>query len=310
MKNYLLQNWLGWVIDNNVASSFLESISPSFCKPIFILSAPRAGSSYLFEIMRRMQGVASLKTENSPLWFRVFPYGETLSTISDYIGLEQFSPPKGKLMRGLIALKLLSKGEGINIYKNFIMGRNITGYVEKTISNCFHLSVIDKIFPDALYIYLIRDGRANVSSMIEAWNTYVKVGIPPLPKEASVRYWSFAMPPYWHNHLEKPIEEICAWSWVEHNKYVLNHFDQQPSSNRLMTLRYEDLLKEPRSIIGQISDFTELQVSDSVLNYVKSRQPSWSTISPPKKDKWKEVNFERINRIWPVIQPMMSNLGY
>ena len=57
---------------------------PTFSKPLFIISAPRSGSSYFYEVIRRMEGVLSFDRENSPMWFRFFPYSR-LSIPSDYI---------------------------------------------------------------------------------------------------------------------------------------------------------------------------------------------------------------------------------
>ncbi|MEO1352004.1 MAG: sulfotransferase, partial [Cyanobacteria bacterium J06635_15] len=192
------------------------------------------------------------------------------------------------------------------LLKNFVLRRSMR-YMEKTISNCFHLDAIEKIFPDAVYIHLVRDGRDNISSMIEGWNTFVKVGMD-LPSSAKIKHWAYAMPPGWQVKVEKPIEEICAWSWIEHNRYVLDKFKH--NSGSYIRLRYEDLLNNPLEMLEKISIFADLPTSEQAFAYIDSKQLSWSAISPPKRDKWKELNFEKIERIMPMIEPMMKNLGY
>lgn len=302
---------------NQAAAGLLQAITPEFEYPVFILSAPRSGSSYLFEIVRRMQDVIAFKTENSPLWFRIFPYSDTFSDISDYIDPEQISDQKCASLRSLIALKLLFKTDEKPqkiLYQNFLRRQKIDSYVEKTISNCFHLEALNQIFPDARYIHLVRDGRSNISSMIEAWNTFVKVGIPPLPATATVDYWSYAMPPGWQSHINRPLEEMAAWSWIEHNRYVLEHFGVSSNSHsppkHYLQMSYEQLRDHPLDAIKKISDFTGLQLSPATTTYLDEKQPSWSTISLPKKDKWKQVNYDKINKILPMIEPMMTTLGY
>ena len=51
-----------------------RTFAGNFSKPIFILSAPRSGSTHLFEILRRMGKLATLDKENDPMWHNFFPY--------------------------------------------------------------------------------------------------------------------------------------------------------------------------------------------------------------------------------------------
>ncbi|MEO0537407.1 MAG: sulfotransferase [Cyanobacteria bacterium P01_A01_bin.123] len=296
--------------NNRVLSKTLHHISPNLTKPVFIISAPRSGSSYLYEIARKMQGVISFNRENSALWFRVFPYADA-SCASDYIGIKDCTPNRCASLKSLIATKAVFDRKRIDrevLIKNFVLRRSMR-YMEKTISNCFHLDAIEKIFPDAIYIHLVRDGRDNISSMIEGWNTFVKVGID-LPTSTKIKHWAYAMPPGWQTQVEKPIEEICAWSWIEHNRYVLDKFTGKSNSGNYIRLYYEDLLSNPLKMLEKISTFADLPTSEQAFAYINSKKLSWSAISPPKRDKWKELNLEKIERISPKIEPMMKKLGY
>ena len=184
--------------------------------------------------------------------------------------------------------------------------------MEKTIPNCFHLDAIDKVFPDALFIHLVRDGRANVSSMIEGWNTFVKVGIDfSFPKEASVPYWSYAMPPGWQKTLYEPIEKICAWSWAEHNRYILEKLiSDERFQSRYLKVYYEDFIQDPFFIVDQVSKFCGLEISDDCVDYLNSKPLSRTTVSQPKTDKWKQKNGEKIDKVSSEIWSMMKQLGY
>ena len=42
-------------------------------------------------------------------------------------------------------------------------------FLEKTPKNVLRIPFIERIFPDALYVFLWRDPRGNLASIMEAW---------------------------------------------------------------------------------------------------------------------------------------------
>ena len=48
---------------------------------------------------------------------------------------------------------------------------NIVNYriVDKTPPNIFRIDFLAKLYPDAKFIYLTRDGNDNINSLISAW---------------------------------------------------------------------------------------------------------------------------------------------
>lgn len=288
------------------------TLTPEFKRPVFIVGAPRSGSTYLYEIVRRMQEPISFDTENTPLWLRTFP-PESLRNKSEYISPEDCSNQKVILFKGLLFLKLIFDRKVFRpsvLFRNLFLRQPVYSYTEKTIANCFHLEAIPKMFPDALYIHLVRDGRANVSSMIEGWKKWVNVNAKlPSSADVNIKHWSYPMAPGWQDQLNQALEEICAWSWIEHNRCVIEKFNADETLTYIR-VSYEDLVQDPEEELKKISEFTSLTITDECLSYVKSSPQSWSTISPPKQHKWKEKNLEKIERILPIIQPMMNRLGY
>ncbi|MBE9171208.1 sulfotransferase [Pleurocapsales cyanobacterium LEGE 06147] len=295
---------------NNGFQGLLRSVVPRFKTPIFILAAPRSGSTYLYELVRRMSYSYSFATENTPLWLRAFPPHE-MSTKSEYISLEDCSDERLNNFKSLLALKIVFDRKNFRvkpILENFISRKPISCYVEKTISNCFHVEAINLLFPDAIFIHLVRDGRANVSSMIEGWDRFVNVNAV-ISKPASINHWSYPMPPEWHEQIEKPIEEICAWSWIMHNQCVLSSFKDRTNPNYLR-IKYEDLRDNPMLVLKKISKHASIDISDTCLSYLNKNPNSKTTISSPKPEKWKSKNPKKINRVLESIEPMMSKLGY
>ncbi|HEV3471638.1 MAG TPA: sulfotransferase, partial [Actinomycetota bacterium] len=57
--------------------------------------------------------------------------------------------------------------------------------LDKTPRNALRVPFVDALFPDARYIYLQRDGRENVNSLINAWRT-PRYRSYELPQEHSI----------------------------------------------------------------------------------------------------------------------------
>ncbi|MEC4804534.1 MAG: sulfotransferase [Jaaginema sp. PMC 1079.18] len=293
--------------------TILSLIAPHFKQPIFLLSAPRSGSSYFYEIVRRLGKVWSCDRENDPLWFQFFPYSR-LAKPTDYISATECTP---KIV-GQFKQELLY--QGIQIRRQFryqdiqkhLFQRQPIRYLEKTIANCFHLAALQKMFPDALYIYIIRDGRACISSMLEGWQSDFFWHRPlPFPENATISYWCYPIPPNWETVVGKSLPEICAWSWQQHNQFVLTEIQNNPNfAQNCLQIYYEDLLQNPQNVLSQVSEFTHLPITPETQNYLAQKQTSWTTLSQPQAEKWRKKNGDAIAQILPQIQPLMQQLGY
>jgi hypothetical protein len=118
--------------------------------------------------------------------------------------------------------------------------------------------------------------------------------------------WAFTLIPGWRELVSAPLEEVCAWQWIRCNEAVLSHRDENPSIH--LTIRYEDLVKSPRSTLGEIADFLSLDPAE--LTRLGTRLPQVNVLSKPEPEKWRRQNPEAIQRISPLIQPMMARLRY
>lgn len=300
---------------NKTLLSFINKLTPSFYRPVFILSAPRSGSTHLYEIVRRMEKVFSLDRENDPMWHNFFPY-QRLEIASDYINADECDSITIKAIKSYIVLKLIAKPSRCQsqlIFQNILFRKPII-YLEKTIANCFHIDVIEKIFPDALFIHLVRDGRACISSILEGWSGGLgqkQHGILTFPENSRINRWCYPIFPKWQEMTNKSVEQICAGIWLEHNYYVLEKYKNSYSFRQnYLKVRYEDLVEQPVYIAQKIADFANFKMTQDCLQYIQQGNCSRTTISKPKQDKWKEKNLNKINRILPMIIPIMTELGY
>jgi len=184
--------------------------------------------------------------------------------------------------------------------------------LEKTPENCLRLPFLLALWPDARVLYLTRDGRTNVNSLMEGWmQPYLFPGYP-VPERLHIpgysrERWAFTLIPGWRELAARPLEEVCAWQWIRCNEAVLAHRDSGQAP--YLTIRYEDLVAEPGAILPQIAAFLDLDYDKDLARFAASL-PRINVVSAPDQEKWRRQNPEAIARIAPRIEPLMERLGY
>lgn len=117
--------------------------------------------------------------------------------------------------------------------------------VEKCPRNALRVPFIRAIFPDARIIHIVRDGRDTTCSL--------KPGV-------GGEEWRHLKPEDWQELRRLPWAERCAKLWAE----VVTLAEDELAGVDHLTLRYEDLLAEPRTQADRILEFLELPASEAV----------------------------------------------
>jgi hypothetical protein len=191
-------------------------------------------------------------------------------------------------------------------------GQKRIRFLEKTPENCLRLPFLLALFPDARIIYLTRDGRHNVYSLMEGWqqpHTFPGYQVPEklnIPGDKRGR-WAFSLIPGWRDLKNSPLEEICAWQWVRCNEAVLD-FQAKNRDIPCFTVQYEALVADPGAILPQLADFVGVAYEPHLSRFAHELPPI-NAVSAPEREKWRRSQ-EQIERIFPIVEPMMKNLGY
>ena len=186
--------------------------------------------------------------------------------------------------------------------------------VEKTPENCLRLPFFTALFPDARVIFLTRDGRSNISSLMEGWlepHTFPGYDVPAtlsIPGYSRPR-WAFSLIPGWRDLTSSTLEEVCAWQWIRCNEAVLQHRDAAAGSIPYLTLRYEDLVADPRTALQSMAGFLDIDFAANFGQYA-DKLPEINVVSTPDVEKWRRKHGAEIERILPLIEPTMERLGY
>lgn len=186
--------------------------------------------------------------------------------------------------------------------------------LEKTPENCLRLPLLLALFPDARVIFLTRDGRSNISSLMEGWlEPHTFPGYRPPATFAIPGYsrprWAFTLIPGWRELTASPLEEVCAWQWIRCNEAVLAHRAEVAGRVPYLTLRYEDLTADPRRAWQSVADFLEIDFAANFGRYA-DKLPEINAVSAPDAEKWRRKHGAEIGRIQPLIAPTMERLGY
>lgn len=289
-----------------MAGTMLRAVAPFLPlrrpphQPIFVLGSPRSGTTMLFEVLKRSSEVASMDRESHVLW-NAFHDGRPRR------GQHQATAPS--------AITPLERRALYWAIQGISSGRR---YLDKAPQNSLRVDYLNDLFPDARFVFLKRDGRACVSSLITAWKS--RTGPFPgweSPAPLSIRgynanRWKFVMPPGWEEYAfgGRALEQVCAFQWKACNEAILASRTRIPS-DRWLELTYEGFVEAPGATTAWLLDRLGLSPDEEVLAYAGDLNSHVvRAVEPPRPDKWREENPAEVEAVLPMIVPTMKRLGY
>lgn len=262
----------------------------AFDRPLVLLSAPRSGSTLLFETLAKAPALYTIGHESH-------------RHIESLPGLHPSA-------RGFDSNRLTAADATpavvAGMHRNFAQSlRDRDGQppaagsavrlLEKTPKNTLRVGFMRAVFPDARFVYLYREPRAVLASMIEAWQSGRFVTYPNLPGWTGLS-WSLLLVPGWRELVGRPLEEIVARQWAITTAHVLDDLEALPASERCF-VRYDDLIASPADSVRRVCDFAGLHWDQSLESLPLSRH----TLTPPDPDKWRR-HEAAIERVMPLVE--------
>lgn len=199
--------------------------------------------------------------------------------------------------------------------------------LEKTVSNCLRIPFIKAVFPDAKFIFLTRDGRDVVESVMRQWGetrelSYMIAKLRTFPIRHAFAYlleymanwvkfkftkkgnddyiWGVKYPGYKEDLNTKSILEVCALQWqacIEASTKAMDNL----SDDIKCSISYETFVQNPKSELDKIADF---------LNIEKGLFDS-SRIRTNNVSKYKQVfDSSQLQTLMSIIKPGLLKLGY
>lgn len=232
--------------------------------PIFIIGCPRSGTTLLRVILDSHPNICCgpethivkiMKESREKIlknWNMLKPYGINKKKIDKKIS------------------------EILTIFtNNYMKIKKKERWAEKTPDNIFYLNIIDKLFPDCLFINVIRDGRDVVCSYKQRWGRITLL--------TGIKNWN------------QSIQLTC-----EYRKKIAN--------KRYIEIKYENLVIHPERETKKIMNFIDEKWMPSLLEHHKTSHDFWFNYNKESESyQKKEKNPLRHSPSKPIFSSSIGN---
>jgi hypothetical protein len=274
--------------------------APRIERPVFIIAAPRSGSTLLFETLAESHAVSTLGAESHGAIEGAQPELRPGAPGVDSNRLERHhATPEAirRLHEEFAAQRRPAPGAGADLAG--------TRFLEKTPKNALRIPFLDAAFPDAQFIFLWREPRANLASIIEAWKAGRWVTYRGLDERDDP--WSLLLPPGWRALRDAPLPKIAAFQWESANRVALDDLEKIDRS-RWTSVTYEELTVNPRAVIERLTKFIGIGIDAGLEKRLAAPlPPSRQTNTPPDAQKWR-LHEAVIEPQLPDLAPIVTRL--
>ena len=262
---------------------------PLFDRPVFIVSTPRSGSTLLFETLALAPGLYTIGGESHRLIESIPQLNIRASNYaSNRLLARDAVPAVATELRQRFRGRLLDRdGQAAD------PGQGALRMLEKTPKNSLRIPFLMQAFPEARFVFLYRDPRQVLASMLEAWKsgrfkTYA--GLPGWPLE----HWSLLLTPGWRSLAGKPLIEIVAAQWQAATEVLLDDLAALPP-DRCVPIRYGDFVADPSGQVARLCEALGLNWDRPLGGALPLAR---HTVTRPDPEKWR-THAEAIESVLP-----------
>ena len=289
--------------DAESAAAPRMAAEPRFEKPVFIVSAPRSGSTMLFETLAangafhtlggeghvHVEAIEALKPKN-----RGFD--------SNRLEARDATDEVRAQLRANYAADLRD-ADG----KRWADEGTAARFLEKTPKNALRIPFLKAVFPDARFIFLHREPRANISAIMEAWRSGGFVTYANLPDWRGSP-WSLLLIPGWRDLIGAEMAQIAMRQWRDTNEIILDDLAALPERDWI-SVRYEDVLADPHGTFARLCAFAEVPFDARLAARLAGPLPaSRTTLTAPDPGKWRK-NERAIEPLMPEAAALVARLA-
>jgi len=180
------------------------------------------------------------------------------------------------------------------VYAVYAEERGKARWGDKTPMYMQNLRLLDRLFPDALFVHLIRDGRDAALSFLS------------MPKGLMTETW-----------MQPRDVPAFAGQWRAEVK-AAQRLGRRVGAERYLEVRYEDLVGDVESVLRRISTFARLPYEEAMADYagnvdVSSKPHQQSLKRPPTaglRDWRLQMSPEDVGAFDRVAGDLLAELGY
>ena len=263
-----------------------RALDPRLHRPIFIVGAPRSGTTFLGSCIGRLPEVS----------YHFEP--RLTNAMAQCVFEGSWSERRSELMYRFTYSTLVLAG--------LHGGRRFS---EKTPENSFIVPFLAKMYPDAQFIHIIRDGRdAAVSHAERPWLAAASAGSGRAGRAGQP--WG-PNPRWWVEDERRgefsKVSDIArsAWCWRRFTQAALDGVGALPQQ-RVIEVRYESVVTDPMGNASTLGEF--LGASPAGLEALRA---GFGKAKPSSVGRWrKSLDADQLADVEREIGPLLSQLGY
>lgn len=240
-------------------------------KPVFILGSPRSGTSILAWSLAEHSGLWT--SGESDILFHLFG-----SIDLDHLYTLACGRPHGWFRREHVERVEFLQALGMGIDALFSSRSGSKRWVEQTPTYTLLAEHLADMFPDALFVHILRDGRQVVNSMIHFRHTF---------KTDDNGQWAGGnFIPTWVDDFR----DACQM-WREHVDCAMGFMARHP--DRCLTVVHEELTANPEEQFAAILRFLDLPHEDGPARYLRDNRINSSFARGQRPDPWASWSEEQ-----------------
>ncbi len=281
-------------------------------RPIIIIGAARSGTNMLRDILTQLPDYGTWPCDEINYIWRHGNIKESSDEFGPELATEQIQ-------------RFIHRA-----FDRLATKQDISHVVEKTCANSLRVGFVNRIFPDARFIHIVRDGRDVVVSAQKRWTSALNlpyilrkarfVPATDIPYYASRYLWSRLYRlgsrerrlAFWGPRFvgmeqtlkQHSLAEVCAIQWQRSVGKAEQDFDQIDPI-RIHQLHYEDFVTQPDKELQRLGTFLELSIPQ---HEAKKLTQSVSTSSV---GRWKtELNQKTLASVEALLQKSLKQYDY
>ena len=270
-----------------VTSKPRKSSKLRFDRPVFIIAAPRSGSTLLFETLASNREFWTMGDESHR---QIESIPALHPRASDYASnrldaAHAGSDSRAALLKNFLADLRNSGGKKLLELDAKDRPKSVR-LLEKTPKNALRIPFLRALFTDARFIYLYRNPRDNLSSLLDSWRSGRFRMYPELPGWTG-EPWSHLLTPGWQQLSGRPLAEVVAAQWRSSHETITSDLATLPDDQWCM-LDYADFLQDPAMAVEAVCRFSGIPYGERMQQLVSQPlKSSRYTLTQPDPDKWR-----------------------
>ena len=237
-------------------------------QPIFIIGTGRSGTTLLGKILSIHREISFLN-EPKALWHVIYDKEDIIGSYSDGEAFYFLNGKNAEEKQVVTAHKLYGA------YLAFSGGKRA---LDKYPELIFRVQFVKKIFPNALFLFITRNGKNTLQS-IKKWS---EIHSENLPNEVhnwwgvNDRKWKLLCKQVipdskllsnYYNEITALTDHIdrAAVEWIVTMEQGLQNMEE--CGNNILKIRYEDLLSDKQTVLNEIFEFAHLENDEKLFMY-------------------------------------------